>query len=174
MMVEPFAIAEVSAPRGGRIGLSPMPGRSGALAEDVAAIVRWRPTFVVSLPQPVELRRHGAHMLPGLLAPHDVSWRAFPIVDYGAPPVGDEGWAALAAELHTALNTGGGIVVHCMGGCGRSGMVALRLMVERGEPADAALARLRAARACAVETAGQRAWAAAGAPALPSAGVGVT
>jgi hypothetical protein len=41
-------------------------------------------------------------------------------------------------------------------------MIALRLMVERGEPAEAALARLRAARPGAVETAEQLAWAQAG------------
>ncbi len=54
---------------------------------------------------------------------------------------------------------GGRVLVHCMGGCGRSGMALLRLMVESGEPADRALARLRAVRPCAVETPEQLAWA---------------
>jgi hypothetical protein len=38
-------------------------------------------------------------------------------------------------------------------------MIALRLMVEDGEAPDAALARLRAARPCAVETNAQMRWA---------------
>jgi protein-tyrosine phosphatase len=46
-----------------------------------------------------------------------------------------------------------------MGGCGRSGSVALRLMVETGEAAADAFIRLRAARPCAVETDAQYRWA---------------
>jgi len=54
---------------------------------------------------------------------------------------------------------GGKVLVHCMGGCGRSGMAVLRLMVETGEPPHSALSRLRAARPCAVETDAQFDWA---------------
>ena len=53
-------------------------------------------------------------------------------------------------------------MIHCFGGCGRSGMAALRLMVEAGEDADEALERLRAVRPCAVETDAQLRWARAG------------
>jgi protein-tyrosine phosphatase len=49
-----------------------------------------------------------------------------------------------------------------MGGCGRSGTAALRLMVEAGENPKAALQRLRAVRPCAVETPEQFQWAAGG------------
>ena len=38
-------------------------------------------------------------------------------------------------------------------------MAALRLMIEVGEDPDAALKRLRAVRACAVETEAQMIWA---------------
>ena len=51
------------------------------------------------------------------------------------------------------------MVVHCMGGCGRSGMILLRLMIDAGETPDSALARLRTARPCAVETKAQMRWA---------------
>ncbi len=40
-------------------------------------------------------------------------------------------------------------------------MAVLRLMVEAGEDPDAALARLRAVRPCAVETGAQLTWATA-------------
>ncbi len=66
---------------------------------------------------------------------------------------------ALVDELSARLAAGGRIALHCMGGCGRSGMLALRLMVRAGEAPEAALARLRAARPCAIETAAQLAWA---------------
>jgi len=57
------------------------------------------------------------------------------------------------------LQTGGSVLVHCKGGCGRSGMAALRLMVEAGEDPHLAFARLRDVRPCAVETEAQLAWA---------------
>jgi len=57
------------------------------------------------------------------------------------------------------LQGGGRVLIHCRGGCGRSGMAALRLMIESGEEAGAALSRLRALRPCAVETEAQMAWA---------------
>jgi protein-tyrosine phosphatase len=59
------------------------------------------------------------------------------------------------------LRSGGRVLVHCFGGCGRSGMAALRLMVAAGEGPESALHRLRASRACAVETEAQRLWAVA-------------
>ncbi|MGL4241567.1 MAG: hypothetical protein ACRCTI_10695, partial [Beijerinckiaceae bacterium] len=153
-MIEPFRIASVSLSAGGAIGLCRMPGRSGDLAGDIAAIRAWGPAIVVSLTETLELARHGADAMPGLLGSAGIVHRHVPLVDYGAPDTGDAAWRSLAAEMHATLDAGGRVLVHCMGGCGRSGMIALRIMVERGEPADVALGRLRSARPCAVETEG--------------------
>ncbi|MDG0986802.1 MAG: protein-tyrosine phosphatase family protein, partial [Paracoccaceae bacterium] len=54
---------------------------------------------------------------------------------------------------------GSRILVHCRGGCGRTGMIVLRIMVEFGENPDKALQRLRRIRPCAVETKDQENWA---------------
>ncbi len=161
MSVEPFAIAAVALAGGGSIGLCRMPGRGGGLAEDIAIVAAWSPRLVASLTEAKELAAHGAGGLGEALRTQGIAHRHCPIVDYGAPEAGGV-WDALAAELHGALDCGGRVLLHCMGGCGRSGMIALRLMVERGEAAQAALARLRAVRPCAVETDGQMAWAGAG------------
>jgi protein-tyrosine phosphatase len=158
--IERFAIHVVMLPGGGQIGLCRMPGQGGAFAADLAAMAAWSPRIVVSLTEAQELAAHGAAGIGAALAAQSTAHRHFPIVDYGAPEAGDAAWAALAAHLHAALDSGGRILVHCMGGCGRSGMIALRVMVERGEATEAALERLRAVRPCAVETAGQLAWAA--------------
>ncbi|WP_083445084.1 protein-tyrosine phosphatase family protein [Pseudorhodobacter aquimaris] len=88
------------------------------------------------------------------LARAAIAQRHFPIADYGVP-AGE--WAALAHDLHRVLAQGGRVIIHCRAGCGRTGMIALRLMMEAGEPD--ALARLRAVRPCAVETDAQMAWA---------------
>ncbi len=88
-------------------------------------------------------------------------WVHLPIEDFGAPTSAvEEAWPGVSAAARHALAGGGRVLVHCRGGCGRSGMVVLRLMVECGERADKALERLRALRPCAVETDAQLAWAA--------------
>ena len=69
-------------------------------------------------------------------------------------------WPGLSAQLHEILDEGGAVLVHCHGGHGRAGMVALRLLVERGEAPEAALKRIRAVRPGAVQTDGQYRWAA--------------
>ena len=47
---------------------------------------------------------------------------------------------------------GESVVVHCRGGLGRTGLIAVRLLVELGESPVSALVRVRAARPGAVET----------------------
>ncbi len=135
---------------GGVLGLCPLPQ-----AGDVAALQDWRADLVLSLVEPAEFEALSPD-LNGALAAEGIAQRCFPIADYGVPM---GGWGDLSADLHAALANGARIVVHCRGGCGRTGMIALRLMVELGEAPKAALARLRLVRPCAVETDAQGVWA---------------
>lgn len=110
---------------------------------------------MLTLVEPAEL----AELSPNLINALDaagIAQRSFAIVDYGVPA---GGWQGLSADLHAALTNGARIVVHCRGGCGRTGMIALRLMIESGEMPQAALTRLRGVRPCAVETDAQGIWA---------------
>ncbi|MGZ9812103.1 phosphatase domain-containing putative toxin [Pseudoroseicyclus sp. H15] len=142
----------------GQLALSPLPGRTRHYAADLPRLLGWRPDLVVTLCEAHELERKGAGTLGEDLAVAGIAWRPFPIRDFTAPAE-DAGWQALSTEALAILHKGGKVLVHCFGGCGRSGMAALRLMIEAGEPADAALPRLRAIRPCAVETASQMSWA---------------
>ena len=54
--------------------------------------------------------------------------------------------------------TSGNIVIHCLGGLGRTGLVACKLLTEQGIPAASALEQVRAARPGAVETPEQEAY----------------
>lgn len=150
-----YEIATVPLGRGA-VGISPMPGASGDYTPDLETLIAWRPDLVLSMTEPGELRGP----LPGDLARAGVAWLAFPVADMNAPTAQPaQNWAAVSTRAHGVLAAGGRLLVHCFGGCGRSGMAVLRLMVETGEAPDAALARLRRARPCAVETESQRAWA---------------
>jgi protein-tyrosine phosphatase len=159
-VAETFRIATLPAGTG-RIGICRLPGRTGDLAGDMELIHAWRPAFVVSMTEAAEMNAHGGAELPALLERAGIAWRHFPIIDFGAPEAAAlSEWPALAAKLHAALDAGAGVLLHCRGGLGRSGMVSLRLLVERGEEPAAALLRMRAVRPGAVETEEQRRWAA--------------
>ncbi len=148
---------------GGMLGIGPMPGRGGGYARDLAEVLAWGPGLVLTMTTLEELAAKGSEGLPGDLAAAGVAWLHLPIADYGAPS-GETlaAWPVAAARVRGVLAAGGKVWVHCMGGCGRSGTVALRLMVEAGEEPRAALERLRQVRPCAVETPEQFAWAAGG------------
>ena len=158
MSIAPFTIATLTLPNGARIGISRLPGRSGDLAGDVAQIVHWRAGLVVSMTQTDEMLTKGAAQLRPALAALGIGWRHFPIRDYGAPGQADPRWPPLAIALHAALDAGQNVLLHCAGGKGRSGMVAMRLLTERGRPPDAALAMIRVVRPGAVETDAQMVW----------------
>lgn len=146
---------------GGSLALSPLPGRSGDPEGDLAVVLAWRPDLVLTMTERPEMAARGAAGLGGRLAAAGVAWLHLPVADYGVPEGATaDRWPDASRRARAVLARGGRVLVHCHGGCGRSGMAALRLMVETGEPAADALARLRAARPCAIETAAQMAWAA--------------
>lgn len=154
-----YRIAEVSC-GGGWLGIGPMPGRMGTYDADLNAILRWGAGLVLTMTTRRELERCGAEGMGTDLEAADVAWRYLPIPDFGAPPDSTAAlWPEVSATAHDFLDRGGRVFAHCYGGCGRSGMALMRLMVEAGEDPGPALERLRVARPCAVEAEGQQAWA---------------
>lgn len=146
----------------GWLGIAPMPGRGGRYEADLTAILRWETGLVLTMTTAEELQRSGAATLGEDLGAANVLWRHLPVADFGAPaPEVESLWPSVSREADAVLANGGKVLAHCYGGCGRSGMALLGLMVGAGEDPDAALARLRAARPCAVETGAQFAWASA-------------
>jgi protein-tyrosine phosphatase len=154
-----FAIYEVAV-GGGVIALSPMPGGDGDVGRDLLSVIAWRPDLVVTLVEQAELDAEGAADLDASLAQAGVDWRHLPMVDFGTPSVSDDpDWDDVIGNVVVRLSAGDRILVHCRGGCGRSGMAVLRVMIAAGEDADAALLRLRTVRPCAIETDAQMQWA---------------
>ena len=82
-----------------------------------------------------------------------LDWHHLPLRDVSVPTADFEvQWRTSGSELRAYLLGGEGVVVHCRGGLGRTGLVAARLLIELGEHPPAALRRVRAARPGAVET----------------------
>lgn len=152
-----FPLAEIPL-LGGRIAISPQPGRSGTYDADFKALLAWGPDLVISLTTDAELQRQGAKDLAFDLDLYGIDWLHLPIADFATPDFSDR-WPALSRQIQARLTKGQAILIHCLAGCGRSGMIALRLMVDTGQHPDHALKTLRQARPCAVETEPQRRWA---------------
>ena len=146
---------------GGTLALTSLPGRGGDYPGDLDVISDWKPGIVLSMTTAAEMVQYGAQTFGQDIQSRASRWVHLPVDDFNSPPATViNQWPVVSSAIRHALSGGGRVMVHCKGGCGRSGMVVLRLMVECGEQPGQALARLRALRPCAVETEAQRNWAA--------------
>jgi protein-tyrosine phosphatase len=150
----------------GRLGLTFLPGKRGAsirypghvyrrdTAEDLDAMRRAGVVLLVLLVEDRELRRWGDPRIADLASGAGLDLARFPIPD---------GHAARSAaqmddiqRLIDEARARGDVAVACMGGVGRTGMVAACALVRAGQPAERAIRRVRAIRhPTAVETAEQ-------------------
>lgn len=154
MKPEGFALYTLAPIGGGHLAISPQPSRQ----EDFATIKDWRPDIVVTMTTTTEFPKD--HSLSEAFDAMGAAWHHLPITDFGAPAQEDADLFAQAlTDLSARLSSGSRILIHCKGGQGRSGMLALRLMIMAGETPTEALARLRAIRPGAVETEDQLFWA---------------
>ncbi len=148
---------------GGILGIAPLPGRGGGWADDLAHLKDWKPALVITMTTPSEQVSHGLGDMGVDIQDSGTRWIHFPVEDLGTPrPEQIEDWHVASKTVLAALQGGGRVLIHCFSGCGRSGMAALRLMIEAGDAAEEALQRLRTVRPCAVETDEQMAWALSG------------
>jgi len=144
----------------GIVAISPMPGRAGSFSSDMVTLLEWQPTLVLTMTTMAELNRAGATDLGDVLQQAGVAWRHLPVEDFGVPANQTlNAWPKAAELAHQILTNNGRVLAHCWGGNGRSGMAALRLILESGMEPSKALPRLRAIRPKAVETDAQKAWA---------------
>lgn len=149
-----FPVAE------GILAIAPMPGSGGDYHKDIKHLDDWKPALVISLTTEAEMAVSGAAGLGADLQDKGTRWVHLPLEDFSAPDMSHEDkWHEISRNALAALQGGGRVLIHCRGGCGRSGMAALRLMIEAGEDPGAALRRLRSVRPCAVETDAQMQWA---------------
>lgn len=156
----PLEIGFVAVPHtGGIIGMTICPGmtvkdHARSLDEDIAAIKVWGATALVTLIADYELEVLSASALPRKVQASRLEWHHLPIMNRDAPYEDfEEKWITSGRVLRQRLRQGERILLHCVYGLGRSGMIAARLLVELGEQPKAAICRVRAARPGAVETA---------------------
>lgn len=167
----PLRIATLSLSSSGRIGMTICPGKCAPtsigghawardLHMDLRAIRDWGAEAVVTLMEDWELSQYGVSELGQTTQNLGMRWFHLPIVDGAAPtPSWDEAWSRThGPALHGFLNAGHSMLIHCLGGRGRTGTVAAKLLVERGTAPDLAIRQVREVREGAIETAEQETY----------------
>lgn len=149
---------------GGRVGLTFCPGK-----KQLSSITGgWKRDVFLDL---LAVRDWGAQVLVSLLEPHEfvslgvppeefsrvldrlgIEWIDAPIVDGSIPdgPFLDK-WRMILPRLRGIVDRGGAIVFCCMGGLGRTGMMAACLLIETGNTPPEAVAAVRTARPGTIE-----------------------
>lgn len=162
-ITDPLRIDEVSIPGyEGVIGLTLCPGKEDPwsstgpwkrdLGLDLAAIRDWGAAMLLSLIEPDEYDRVKVADM-GRRIPEGMEQLRLPIKDVSVPDKSwEEAWVREGPRVRELLRKGGRVCIHCMGGLGRSGLVAARLLVELGLPPEEAMARVRTSRKGAIET----------------------
>lgn len=140
----------------GRLGMTVLPGKHGASARypgrvyaqdldrDLAALSIGGVVLLELLVEDSELRRWGDVGLVDAAAARGIEVRRHPMPDGGVPADLDE-MDRILDELHEARCRGNAAIA-CMGGVGRTGMVAACALTRQGMDPQAAIARVRAAR----------------------------
>ncbi len=132
----------------GRVGLSACPGRpdlGGTVEADVAKLAALGVSVAVTLVEDRELEFYGIFGLRGALRQAGVLSIQFPIRD-AEPPLDLAATRALCQELLRWSAEGKAVLIHCIGGWGRSGTIAASLLTHEGHTAEDAIAQVRRSR----------------------------
>lgn len=156
-MIIPLIIAAVDTrPDWGQLMLSCCPGRADQdhdLAMDIDILRRHRVAAVITLTEIEELDELGVGFLGRAVRNAGMEWFYMPIADYCRPDAEwEQNWLDEGPQIRQMIRAGKNVHMHCRAGCGRSGTLAARLLVELGLCApDEAIRRTRFARPCAIE-----------------------
>lgn len=151
----------------GRLGLTAAPGRwwpgrdldpESQLGRDLALLRdRYRTGALVTLMEAGELRARGLDHLLGEVRRAGLESLWFPVPDMGAP-TSMEAARELVGRILDRMERRQTVVVHCLGGLGRSGTIAACVLAARGRSPERALGLVRRARPGAVQTEAQEAF----------------
>lgn len=168
-MSDPLYFDEVETPDShGVIGMTICPGKKKGhgfsgdhdrdLGIDLTAIQAWGAEVLVSLIEEHEYRDVGIADI-GSRIPTGMLHLKLPIRDMGIPDATwEQHWANSGRIIRAILRRGGKVCIHCMGGLGRTGIVASRLLVEFGVHPTEAIKVVRKTRPGTIQNSGQEAY----------------
>lgn len=143
----------------GKLGLTIAPGKKGQkfgrthardLSADLQVIKDAGANLLVNLMEVEEGQHWHMHNYDSQAARIGLNVRRYPIQDVNVPS-DPTSFRTLVQELHTDLQDGDTIVIHCLGGLGRSGTLAACLLIQNGMNSREAINLVRTCRPGAIE-----------------------
>ncbi|WP_330212579.1 cyclin-dependent kinase inhibitor 3 family protein [Pseudomonas sp. Z18(2022)] len=132
-MSHPFSI--LAMPDGtGTLIFTPCPGtQDEPLQQALGTLKNAGARAIVSLMADTELTQNGVGELGRQVQAAGLAWFQLPIEDDEAPDAEFEAkWQKALPALSELLEANQAIAIHCKGGSGRTGLVAAKLMIDRG------------------------------------------
>lgn len=144
----------------GRLIFTPCPGsKDTSVAEALDTLRAAGAEAVITLMPSGELEQHQAAGLPALCAERNLQWFHLPVADEQVPQADfAAAWEQARERMQALLGQGGTLAIHCKGGSGRTGLIAARLLVDRGLPRDQAVAMIQSLRPKAIQHPAHVAW----------------
>lgn len=127
----------------GKLFMMPKPTAHN-LVTDIAYYQSQGIDIVLSLLRAPEIEALGLMDEPNVCKAHQIEFMHFPVKDMDVPDL--QALQTLNSELKTAMELGKSIAVHCHGGRGRAGTVAVTLMQEFGYTSEEAMKVAQAGR----------------------------
>jgi protein-tyrosine phosphatase len=149
MSSQAFEIFDLKGHKSGMVAICRQPH----LDSDFQTVQDWNADVIVTMTTVDEFERDD---FAAKISNSTPQWIQAAVTDFGVP---ENDLSEVISRLSGVLGNNGRVLIHCMGGKGRSGMLATRLLVEQGEEPENALNRIRNRRAGAVETKDQENWA---------------
>ena len=123
------------------------------MRRDLIACREWGASGIVTLNEPDELDGLGVGDLGGHIMDTGFWWRQLPIADFDVPDTSfEDSWSVEGKQLAASLIAGERVILHCLAGLGRTGMIAARLLVDMGMSPQLAVAEVRKVRPRAIQT----------------------
>jgi protein-tyrosine phosphatase len=142
----------------GKLAISARPRGGDWLKDDIAKWKKAGIDAVLSLLTTDEERELDLRDEAVEVGLQGMEFRSFPIPDRQVPR-SETKWSEELERVSRALSTGKNVLVHCRQGIGRSGLVAVCLLVKKGMSPGAAVEAVSTARGVSVpETTEQRDW----------------
>ncbi|MDV7210230.1 cyclin-dependent kinase inhibitor 3 family protein [Azotobacter beijerinckii] len=144
----------------GRLIFTPCPGtKDTSLASALETLKAAGAEALITLMPAGELEQNQAAELPALCAERHLEWLHLPVADEQVPLDDFAGaWTQARKRIHALLDAGRSVAIHCKGGSGRTGLIAARILIDRGLPRAEAIAMVQALRPKAIQHPAHVAW----------------
>ncbi|NOI31969.1 cyclin-dependent kinase inhibitor 3 family protein [Vibrio coralliilyticus] len=132
----------------GALVLTPCPGTKGVdLQASLAQLKEQGVEAIVTALDNTELENKGVAQLGEATEKLGMQWFQIEIEDDCAP--GDDfavKWQQASPSLHQVVDNGGKVAMHCLGGSGRTGLLAAHLLLEKQWPLSDIVTEVQALR----------------------------